>query len=67
MNKAIHYLTQSANQNYPDAQYYIKQDVDKTIQYFSQTLKKNDSKTQYMMRLIYLEGKYVTRDIDKNN
>ena len=58
INKAIHYLTLAANHD--------PRDINKAIHYFKLSADKNDPNGNYNLGVIYYEGKYVKRDIDKS-
>ena len=79
--KAIHYLSLSAQQNFAAAQhnlgliYYDKKDIDKSIHYFSLASEQNFSQAQNMLGIIYLREKkdekksfeYFLRAADNNH
>ncbi|KAK8850175.1 hypothetical protein M9Y10_018298 [Tritrichomonas musculus] len=76
INKSIHYLTLSSDQNNSDAQYflgkiffsgkYFSRDIKKSIHYLTLSSNQNNSDAQLFLGAIFFVGKYVSQDINKS-
>lgn len=75
VEKAIHYYTLAANQNYIPSQcmlgfiyykgQYVMQDIDKALYYLEKCAKQNDHSAQSILGNIYFNGIKVPRDVQK--
>ena len=75
INKAIHYLTLSADKSHPWSQYHLGilyydpqygiQNISKAIYYLKLASNQNISEAQIQLGIIFLEGKYVERNMEK--
>ena len=75
LEEAIQFFILAANQNIPQAQYFlgfvyhegkhISRDVSKSIHYFTLAADQNMPEAQYNLGAIYIEGRYISRDISQ--